>query len=723
MPCCRLLLGYSCRTALLAVVLAGLARPGAAHAAEEIPAPQPVTAAAGQFEPVEFRLNLPGDYARPFDPDEVAVDLAITGPDGARVVQPAFFGQPYERQRLTEGNRMRDWFHPNGPARWQARFAPTVPGMYQAKLVVRDRQGTRESAAASFSCTASTRHGYVRVSTRDPRFLELSTGQAFFPLGQNLAFIGSGQYMTLAKAEEAFAKLADNGANYLRVWTCCGDWALAIEAEKNAFARSWAGPAAFVPDPAEPNSGRRCVTFPKGKNTLDIEPSHLVGLRPETTYTLTARWHLQPGTAVRPEIRGVRSTNALSAGATAAWVPFSHTSHTGPGDRWLGSVRFHREGSGTAMLADLSLREAAGGPELLWEADLNRPARGYYNPLDAFMLDELVAAASRHGLYLQLCLLTRDLYMKDLKDPASEAYTRAIADAKKFLRYAVARWGYATSVAAWEYWNEQDPGLPTDRFYTELGNYLRDTDPNHHLRTTSTWGPSPKDCRHPQLDLADTHFYLRPTDRNRLADEVEAVLDRARWLREQAPVKPACLGEFGIADDKWGLREEMKRSPELADAHNALWASALSGLSATAWCWWWERLDERDVYPHYRPLSRFIADVPWTSGAVQPAQLHVSDDRLHAVGLRAGDRAWLWLCNRQATWPRLVLEKVTPSEIPGITVEVNGLPEGGYRVEWWDPQNGKSLRMERAMVEGGVLRLAPPPFVRDVAAKVAPGNP
>jgi len=52
------------------------------------------------------------------------------------------------------------------------------------------------------------------------------------------------------------------------------------------------------------------------------------------------------------------------------------------------------------------------------------------------------------------------------------------------------------------------------------------------------------------------------------------------------------------------------------------------------------------------------------------------------------------------------------------TVELEWLLAGACRVEWWDPQNGKSLGTERVTVDGGVLRLAPPAFVRDVAATI-----
>jgi hypothetical protein len=243
------------------------------------------------------------------------------------------------------------------------------------------------------------------------------------------------------------------------------------------------------------------------------------------------------------------------------------------------------------------------------------------------------------------------------------------------------------------------------------------------LRTTSTWGPSPKDCRHPELDLADTHFYLRPVDANRLGDEVEAIQDRTRWLREQAPNKPAHLGEFGLADDRWRITDEMKQSRDLADAHNALWASALSGASGTALFWWWERLDERNVYPLYRPVSAFLADVPWTSGEVGPARVNPRDDRVRFLGLQTRDHAWLWFFNRAASWKSLVTDKRPPGELAGVISELSGPPPGIYQIEWRDPATGDVLRTDEAECQDGVLRLSAPTFSRDVAAKIRPKEP
>lgn len=305
------------------------------------------------------------------------------------------------------------------------------------------------------------------------------------------------------------------------------------------------------------------------------------------------------------------------------------------------------------------------------------------------------------------------------QDPSSAAYDRAIADARKTLRYAVARWGAFTSVAAWEYWNEMDPRLPTDRFYTELGEFLERTDPWQHLRSTSTWGPSPKDCRHPKLDLADVHFYYRPADHVRLRDEVEGILDRARWLREQAPAKPALQGECGLADDQWRLTDEMKRSRELVDFHNMLWASALSGTSGTALAWWWERLDERNHYPHYRPLSRFLADVPWTGGEVQAFTAETAGNAVRVVGLKTPRAAWVWCFHRTAAWKHIVTAAQTPPPVRGAQLVLDGLADGNCRVEWWDTRTGEVRATGSAQVRDGRVILTVPEFTHDLALKVA----
>jgi hypothetical protein len=670
------------------------------------------------FEAIHFRIPHTAAYANPFDPDEVEVALEVRTPQGRLQTVPAFWHQPFKRRRSGEVDPKQDWLYPTGSAEWAVRFTPQETGEFEAVAWHRYGGKTLRSTPVRFSCQPGTSRGFVQVSRTDPRFLEFSQGAPFFPIGQNLAFIGNQQYVTLTKAEGILEQLSANGANYLRVWACCEDWAMAIEARKSAWGRSWDWHPPIVTASGPAGGDIPCLRLDPKTRRVPVNPSHRVALQPNTLYRVSASTRTEPGTSLRLKfLGGAFGPFVSSSGET--WTNWQQNVKTGPDDYWLREMELVLEGEGAAWVSDLSLREGAGGPELLWEADLRRPRRGYYNPLDCFMLDELVRTAEKEGVYVQLCLLTRDLYMSALKDPASADYDQAIRDASKFFRYAIARWGYSTSVAAWEYWNEMDPNLPTDRLYSELGSFLEKHDPYRHLRTTSTWGPSRKDCQHPALDIADTHFYLRPADTNRLSDEVIAVFDRTQWLRQQAPLKPAHLGEFGLADDKWRITPAMQQRPELVDVHNALWASALSGASGTALFWWWERLDQRAVYPLYRPVSRFIADVPWNSGQVKVADLAIPDPRLRASGLMAGDQAWIWLFNRESSWEVSVIQGRKPEPVSEATVEVRGMPAGSYRVQWWDTRLGGFTREETSSVTNSALLLYPPSFSQDIAGRIS----
>ncbi|MBN2473298.1 MAG: DUF5060 domain-containing protein [Pirellulales bacterium] len=678
------------------------------------------TPEVGKYERVEFTIDAPTSYRNPFDPDEVDLTLVLKAPDGTALSIPAFYCQLYERRQIRGGRGTTDWMAPAGPPVWKARFAPGRLGVYTATARLKDGRGTAESESVRFEATPSRRAGFLRVSRRDPRFLEFSEGQPFFAIGQNLAFIGAGQQINLSKAEEVFAKLSQNGANYLRIWTCCEDWAMAIEARKSAWGRSWNWKPPWVAMPGNENdpAGLKCVRLagPDGA-TLSVSPSHDVAVRPNTRYVVSGKVRTDATAKLRVELGGGPG-ESYASDPVDQWTAFRQEFVTGPDQMWLGRMILRLDGAGEVLLDALSLKEAGGG-ELLWEAEVNRTLRGFYNPPDCFMLDELLEAAEAHGIYLQLCLITRDLYMKSLKDPGSEEYRQATDDAKKLLRYAVARWGYSTSVAAWEYFNEIDPGLPTDRFYATLGEYLERIDVYGHLRTTSTWHPSPKDWRHPKLDMAQMHHYLRPVPDAEWKDGVAVMVDKTRMMRENTPAGPMMVGEFGLAGTKWERSDYMKQDRELVHFHNALWASALSGASGTALFWWWEQLEAQECYHHYRPLADFLADVPFTTAGLQPTSATVSARPVRVLGLQGNDCAYVWLFNPEAAWWNLVVQKATPAAIESATIEVPTLAPGPYQVTWWDTLRGAVLKQQDVSVAPRqVLRLAVPAFSRDIAGKI-----
>jgi len=679
----------------------------------EIEAP---TNTVGKYERLELIIQVDTRYDNPFDPDEADLTVLLKTPGNKQITLPAFYCQDYERRKFNQGRNRANWYYPTGQGIWKARFAPAQTGTYFATARLKDRTGTIQSASIQFECMASAGKGFLRIGKKDPRFLEFTDGTPFFAIGQNLAFIGEGQYVNLTKAEQIFDKLASNGANFLRIWTCCEDWAMAIEARKSAWDRSWARKAPIVPIPGELN-GRKCVKI-EGEDgaSINVSPSHAVALRPQTRYVLAGRFRAEGPAGLRVSLGGNDWQVPFDVDLEGQWKTFEREFVTGENGWWLGRMVIRIAGAGTVWLDRLSLKEAGGGAELLWEADVNRPRRGVYNQLDCFMLDQLVQAAERNDIYLMLCVITRDLYMKSLSDENSGGYQQAIEDAKKLMRYAAARWGYSTNVAAWEYFNEINPGLPTDPFYAELGRYLEQIDIHGHLRTTSTWHPSAKDCRHQLLDIGQLHHYMRPETKEDFKDEVAVVLERTQFLRTHAPSKPVLIGEFGLATPKWGLSEHMKQDSGGVHFHNSLWASAFAGTSGTAMFWWWDQLDRQDAYGHYRPLAAFLADVSFAG--LRQLKATASNDQVRLLGYQGNDSAYIWVSDPQATWWNQVIDKKQPAPIKGANIEIQGLKSGAYRLEWWDTCTGEIIRKEEVSFTEGPLRILVPSFTADIACKI-----
>jgi hypothetical protein len=67
---------------------------------------------------------------------------------------------------------------------------------------------------------------FVRVSPRDPRYLELTDGTPYIPIGLNMIHpIGNPSTdVGLAQMDQWMQALANNGGNYIRIWLSAGFW-------------------------------------------------------------------------------------------------------------------------------------------------------------------------------------------------------------------------------------------------------------------------------------------------------------------------------------------------------------------------------------------------------------------------------------------------------------------------------------------------------------------
>jgi hypothetical protein len=193
---------------------------------------RPNAVQVGRYDKFELSFNLRRTYDNPFDPEQVDVRGRFVCPDGSVVVVPGFFYQGYTR-RMVDG---AETLIPTGRSQWKIRFAPRQLGTYHYYLEVDDGQLIR-SDMATFRCVEGPNPGFVRVSARDPNYLEFDDGAFYYPIGQNIAAVDDVRARAMGvsiPAEEGtyaydrfLSKMAANGENFGRVWM--SPWSFGIE--------------------------------------------------------------------------------------------------------------------------------------------------------------------------------------------------------------------------------------------------------------------------------------------------------------------------------------------------------------------------------------------------------------------------------------------------------------------------------------------------------------
>ena len=171
--------------------------------------PAPSLAAYGL---AEWAITLDKTYTNPFDPDEVAVDAAFTGPKGQTLHLPGFWSQDFRRQANADGS---ETLLPQGNPGWRVRFCPPAPGRWRLVVTARDATGTGTASANAFTVRPSAAPGFVHRAPGSDRYLQFSSGAAFFPIGENVCWAGR---RGLADYETWFPKLSAAGGDYARLW-------------------------------------------------------------------------------------------------------------------------------------------------------------------------------------------------------------------------------------------------------------------------------------------------------------------------------------------------------------------------------------------------------------------------------------------------------------------------------------------------------------------------
>ncbi|MGI4870900.1 MAG: DUF5060 domain-containing protein [Janthinobacterium lividum] len=283
----------------------------------------------------------------------------------------------------------------------------------------------------------------------------------------------------------------------------------------------------------------------------------------------------------------------------------------------------------------------------------------YFNPGAIRRMDELVQLTDSLGLYFMLTLdwhghllenggWRNSPYNQLNGGPArtpTEFFTLPAAQQKykNKLRYVVARWGYSTNVAAWEFFNEVDNAVFTQQdslliphaavtlWHAEMSRYLKDIDPYQHLVTTSI---SHRDILGMNsiayLDFNQKHLYKH-------TEKIPAIYPD--YI--QTFGKPYVVGEFGF---RWEDANPTYAADFNYDYRRGLWYGLFSPTPILPMTWWWELFDDQRMTPYFRAV-RTISDQMLAAGRGGFTSFAVHTGVVQSFGMRCGGTYFLYLLN------------------------------------------------------------------------------
>jgi hypothetical protein len=265
----------------------------------------------------------------------------------------------------------------------------------------------------------------------------------------------------------------------------------------------------------------------------------------------------------------------------------------------------------------------------------------------ALRLDRYVEIAEQNGINIQLCLQHHGQFSTstnpDYNDnPYRDAAGGWLSDAAQFFtdaeairytknkyRYIVARWGYSTSIFAWELFNEVQytNGWKNNRpsvvkWHDTMAKYIHSIDPYQHPVTTSSHGTGFENLwKLPDINLVEDHYYG--------ADTIHVFEGTSLMLAKFN--KPVLMAEFGLGGNPEGKHHPEPMGTQLKEGlemHNGIWAAFFAKSSGHMW-WWDSYIDPCNMYGVYTPLAAYAKNENLADYNLVKAQKAIPGDKAY----------------------------------------------------------------------------------------------
>ena len=246
-----------------------------------------------------------------------------------------------------------------------------------------------------------------------------------------------------------------------------------------------------------------------------------------------------------------------------------------------------------------------------WMTNTLNPKDNWMSEVALDRWDTVIKSAETNGIYFQFVCFHHGMFSSSVNPnwpehpwnvknggflkTAAEFFSdpEAKRRTKMLLRYFVARYGYSTSIMAWELFNEvqfvdrireKNDWETVGKWHDEMGKYVRSIDTNHHLITTSSelgkpiWG---------QTDYFQGHGYPA------------SVAGMIAGTPNPGP-KPLFFGEIGPGDNGPDAGKTARRE--------GFWSALFAGHSGAGQYWYWDQMNEAAFkeYAFFNTIMRIL---------------------------------------------------------------------------------------------------------------------
>lgn len=607
-----------------------------------------------------------------FGTDGVSVDMQLTSPTGKRVVVPAFWMEDYTRVR----SNGIEYLGKKDNGRWHVRFTPEESGTYTYLINAVDKTGTTSTSPQTFVVsTNAVSNGFVRQSTKDPRFLAYQDGTPFIPIGSGQEWWADGQLKSYSYEDE-FNTFGQNKINMLRIWDQ-SDFALGVEGAQPVWVKESTAYGVAIGTQIGPNNqnvhaGLRSANPSVGNGWYQ----RLAITEPTKSHKLTAWVKTDAVSGGNVQVLVTKGTSFTASQntivgqltpvtGTTGWTQYSATFV--PNSQVVSLFLLRTAGSGQAYIDDIAFGPSDSSGNIAYnivsdpdmerhfakgaannDPDSNhalpRPIGNFFNPWASYEMDKIIEAAQANNVKIQDCSCSGAWFTWPQDSGYNFNQKWVMKSWQRNFRYRVARWGYSPSILAWELWNEMGhvnpSGTPdTWNFLLAYGAYQKATDPYGHLRTNSqnSQAYSPAMWSSSSMDLANYHDYMdfrNDLYANISPDEVLFINNFAWCLRDitransspycqrvglgdgstwTGPAKPWIWGEIGVLNP--GEMQGGEAGKRLL--HNIVWAGLFSPVGTTPLDWHQsveDNLSRTEKYASRKAAATFFSTVDYDGG-------------------------------------------------------------------------------------------------------------